>query len=893
MKNIVIVIGSILLVHISILAQTPDTLWAKTYGGVAEESGNFVQQTNDLGYIIAGGTESFGSGGTDIFLIRTNSQGDTLWTKTYGGVNADIAYSVQQTNDGGFIIAGQTASYGVGSNDIWLIKTNSLGSIIWTQTYGGIGNDRVASIKQTPDGGYIISGTTNSFGGAYDNVYIIKTNSSGVVQWETTWDRPDANNDDRGGEIQLTSDGGYIMVGHSYNYNGGGIKVTLLKLDSFGTIEWWKAHGIEVDQRGSSVLQTDDGGYIFSAYTGLANSDFWLVKTDSAGDTLWSKRFGGLNDEYPGQMWATADGGYVIAGYTTSFGAGGKDVWLVKTDQNGNEVWNQTFGGSGDDIGVSVQQTQDEGFIIAGRTNSFGAGSSDVWIIKTEKWWLNQISIEDAGGAESSGVLVFGQHPDATDSIDFSLGEYEIPPPPIAENFDARFILPTSIEVSSLMDLRASSETEITWTMSFQPGPAGYPITFSWADLSIYSGTFYLTDRINGTFVNVNMKNQGSYILTNPAITSLNIIYKGEFCSVVSVNDAWNMISVPYLAEDMSQTNLFPTATSFAYGFDNSYVVEDTLIASVGYWLKFGGNEEIQICGTKLGDEIQVEAGWNMFGVFGEDIPVSQLTTTPPGIIATYIFGFEEGYEIADTLRSGKGYWVRVTSDGVINLNSGSTPKGGAENQLLVQLDKKWGKIIITDNAGKSFTLYAVNGQADLNRYELPPVPPSGIFDIRYGSGRFAEDLNRTAQSIEMLGIDYPVSVKVENMIITLQDESGTTVNAELEPGEELTINDNSTKKLFVISTELITPLKYSLEQNYPNPFNPVTTIKFSVPETANVTLNIYNVLGEKVGILVNSKLDAGKYSFQWKAENVASGIYIYELRTNKFISTKKMILLK
>jgi len=382
MKKFTNITSAILLLSISLFAQAPDTVWTKTYGGVSEEWGHFVQQTSDLGYIIAGATESYGAGSTDIYLIKTDYLGDTLWTKTYGGPNADIAYSVQQTNDGGYVIVGQTYSYGAGGSDVWLIKTDASGNVIWTKTYGGSNNEHGVSVKQTTDGGYIISGTDAYDFSPYDDVYIIKTNSLGDTLWTKTWNRPDANNDDRGGEIQLTDDGGYIMVGHSYNNNGNGIKVTLLKLNSSGVIEWWKAHRIEHEQRGSSVLQTDDGGYIFSAYTGQANPDFWLVKTDSAGDTLWSKRFGGPNDEYPGQMWQTADSGYVIVGYTASFGSGGNDVWLVKTDMNGNEMWNLPIGSSGDDRGVSVQQTMDRGFIIAGRTNSFSSGDYDVWIIK-------------------------------------------------------------------------------------------------------------------------------------------------------------------------------------------------------------------------------------------------------------------------------------------------------------------------------------------------------------------------------------------------------------------------------------------------------------------------------------------------------------------------------
>ena len=216
-----------------------------------------------------------------------------------------------------------------------------------------------------------------------------------------------------------------------------------------------------------------------------------------------------------------------------------------------------------------------------------------------------------------------------------------------------------------------------------------------------------------------------------------------------------------------------------------------------------------------------------------------------------------------------------------------------SSGELVKCFREDWGKIIVTDNTGKSFTLYAVKSEVDLNEYELPPLPPAGMFDIRFGSGRIAENLRNNVQSIEMSGIQYPVTVKVENMSIVLKDKTGTEINEELYPGEELKITNKSINKLVVLSGEVIAPIKYSLEQNYPNPFNPTTTINFSIPEATKVTLTIYNLLGERVSVLVNSELEAGNYSYQWNARNVATGLYIYELRTDNFVSVKKMVSLK
>ena len=188
--------------------------------------------------------------------------------------------------------------------------------------------------------------------------------------------------------------------------------------------------------------------------------------------------------------------------------------------------------------------------------------------------------------------------------------------------------------------------------------------------------------------------------------------------------------------------------------------------------------------------------------------------------------------------------------------------------------------------------MYAVKGEVDLSQYELPPAPPTGMFDIRYSSGRIAENLNSAVKSIDMSGVTYPLTVRVEGMDIRLMDETGKAINVNLKAGEDIVISDASVMKLMV-SGEMI-PAEYALAQNYPNPFNPGTVIEFSLPEdVGNVTLSIYNMLGEKVAELVNTALTAGKYQYQWNAQNVATGMYIYELRTDKFVSVKKMILMK
>jgi hypothetical protein len=361
-----------------------DTIWTRTFGGTNIDIAHDVQQTTDSGYVMTGYTRSIGPSGRNVWLVKTDADGNMEWQKAFGGSSDDEGYSVKQTREGGYIITGYTKSYGAGVNDVYLVRTDAAGNQLWHKTFGGQYDDEGYSVLQASDGGFIVGGVTSSFAAGGRDVWMIKTDSSGNELWRKSHG---ALSSDGARCIEATRDGGYILTGWTFSY-GTDIygSVWMVKTDSAGNLEWHKVFGGTGADRGYCVQQTSDGGYVLTGYTdsfGAGNYDLYLIKTDDAGNERWSKTFGGTGRDYGNSVIQTSDGGFVIAGYTLSFGAGGDDAWIIRTDEYGNEYWKRTYGGSASDIAYSVKETYDGSIVFAGHTLSYGAGLHDAWLVKT------------------------------------------------------------------------------------------------------------------------------------------------------------------------------------------------------------------------------------------------------------------------------------------------------------------------------------------------------------------------------------------------------------------------------------------------------------------------------------------------------------------------------
>ncbi len=355
-------------------------IWQKTYGGTGFDGAQYIQQTSDGGYIAVGWTDSFGSGGYDGYLLKLDGSGNLKWQKTFGGNQDDWFNCVRQTSDDGYIAVGWTYSYGQGLADVYVVKLDANGELTWEETYGGDGFDEGYYIEQTADGGFVIVGESNSFVSGPVDVYVLKLDANGNLEWQKTYG---SDGSDEAFCIRKTSDGGYIIAGRSDPQNPGMYDAYILKLDANGELTWQNTYGGDDWDEAKSIYQTSDGGYIAVGVTNSlgAEWDAYAFKITPDGMLQWQHHFGGTSSDEAHDVCQTMYGDYIVVGVTYSFGRGG-DVYLLKLDESGNQKFPRNYGGNTFDEANSIECTSAGRYIIAGRSDLFGTGCDDVYILK-------------------------------------------------------------------------------------------------------------------------------------------------------------------------------------------------------------------------------------------------------------------------------------------------------------------------------------------------------------------------------------------------------------------------------------------------------------------------------------------------------------------------------
>ena len=398
-------------------------LWETTAGDIGSETVASLDQTNDGGYIFVGNTNSKGAGGYDVYMVKTDYFGNILWERTHGGSANDYGYSVEQTSEGGYIIAGTTSSFGAGSRDGYLIKTSPAGTIQWYNTFGGTQIDEIYSVQETSDYGYILAGKTESFDYGSGDVFLVKTDSSGNMLWKKHFG---GTSPDTAAYVRETSDQGFIICGSTSSFeeeSEGFTDFYIVRTNSEGQLLWEKTYGSTGwSDEAHCIQETSDGGFIVTgalrAYSiGTGTWDIGLIKLDEDGNLKWSKQFGGTGRDVGKSVQETTDGGYIILAETNTYGAGSDDMYLIKTNSSGIKEWDMLFGGTGSDRSYAIETTYEGGYVIAGTTDSYGAGDNDFYLIRLG----NFRPIANAGGDQTVYADSFGTaevYLDASDSND-------------------------------------------------------------------------------------------------------------------------------------------------------------------------------------------------------------------------------------------------------------------------------------------------------------------------------------------------------------------------------------------------------------------------------------------------------------------------------------------
>jgi photosystem II stability/assembly factor-like uncharacterized protein len=549
-----------------------------------------------------------------------------------------------------------------------------------------------------------------------------------------------------------------------------------------------------------------------------------------------------------------------------------------------------------------------------------GAGG---YIPRLPYQFRNKLIVSDNGG--TSDTLTWGSQPGATIGLDAVFGEANLGSKPPIGTFDARWrVSPSVATKTNMLPMIQSGSPTNTYTCEFQPGPGGYPVTIRWNASEFPTGNVMLVDAATGgTKYKVYLKGQSSVVITDASVGSVNIIVRIPAYYTYYKN--WNIISMAQVST-VSSTKAynFPRAVSSAFGYLNGYYAADSLKNGLGYWLKFPGPDSLQV--PIEGDPlttitIPVDSGWTIIGSVAQSVAPKDILQSPSDALVSPVrmYGFKSGvgYTLTDSVRGGYGYWVKVNKHGSITLG-GTVTKQIARSSEIDALNKL-NTLLISDGSGGQQKLYfgGIDRKSDAleGSFELPPPPPPGILDASFAKRQLIAKIDYSHSDFAEIPVfiqsqNYPVKISLN--ITEAQIRSITVLNAVTkkivgvitsEHNKPIYVSDRSTSQLVLKVTFGSTdvPKQFALLQNFPNPFNPSTTIRFQLPVQAAVTLELYNILGQRVKYLMNQEqMGAGTHDVTLDASSLASGVYFYQIRalgaadgSNLFHDVKKLLLVK
>jgi len=783
--------------------QLRGALWSKSYGGVNADAGRAICETTDGGFIIAGFTYSLGQGYADAYVLKVDAQGVREWEKTFGGSNWDYAYDVIQTQDGGFVLAGYTASFGAGSKDVYAIKLGATGELQWEKTFGGAAIDVGKSVCELTDRSLLITGYTASYGAGEEDVYAIKLNSDGDELWSKTYGR---GRSEMGAACRCTADGNVVIAGSTGTepFSSGNMDYYLMKIDPAGNLIWEKAFGNSISAHpydwANAVVGARDGSFVITGNSDIRSPlDVYAISADGEGNMGWQQHYGERFYDYANSIEQTSDGGFLICGAQKDNSTEDKNVCVIKTDSSGNEIWRKTFGDEGADWASDFCQTRDGCYAIVGHTKSFGAGDFDVLLLKITSLYPRFNAAPTSGHA-----------PLTVEFADWSLGEI------------------TDWQWDFDSDGVTDSESQNPSWIYGEPG--NYDVTLrirnaTQSDTIIISNLIQVFDGRSALLFD----GSASKIIC-PASASLNIT-ENLTAEAWIYPENWgpnSMIGFGRIMEKQ-QFSLFLIDSSPA--FNKHCLALQLLHAGGARSISMSPDSSIQlntwqhVAVTYAGNSSEVRMYVN-----GIEQSV-RFTVAPSGLIAD-----NGGYDLIIGNNANNSYGFKGTLDEV----------------------RLW-------NAVKSQQqiFEAMNGHYGVNKTGMV-----GCWGLDEGSGTAALDVS-----------DYR--------------NDGAITDAAWVQG--LSLVPTSVRK----SATTAPPDHFLLLENYPNPFNPVTMIRFFLPAASPVKLDIFTATGVWITTLMDARCDDGYHELTWngrdaRGNSVCSGVYFYRLTSHAGASeVKKMVLLK
>ncbi|APF20287.1 Sulphatase-modifying factor protein [Caldithrix abyssi DSM 13497] len=520
--------------------------------------------------------------------------------------------------------------------------------------------------------------------------------------------------------------------------------------------------------------------------------------------------------------------------------------------------------------------------------------------------WQSVLTVSDENGNKSE--LTFGTATNATDNYDDDYDQYAPPPPP-SGSFDASFSLNNERYIKDFRaPLSSDDSVRIVWNVEFQYSNGGDPITLEWNNSAFNDEGYYtlVDDPDSPQEINIDMREDSSYTVINTEIDELFIVYQNVTSFEVFLMKDWNMVGLPLEVHDGYYLTLFPNAIeNTLYSWQGYYELEDTLKPGVGYWLRNEIDDTVQINGKAIQSvTIDLIKDWNMIAGPSGDVPLAAVEDPDQVIIENTLYQWDGYYVLSDTIRQGKGYWLRASDSGRITISlANNTNSEYLAKRKVYHIIYSYPTITITDAGGSHRNLYLglkYKNAEDSLKYTLPPVPPSNCFDVRFDNQCYATGKNEVKILIQTS--NYPINVEITGLEskdgyqYVLKANEGNEQFTFKESGEF--VFNNKLIESLILTIEKIIPKKFMVYQNYPNPFNPTTEIRYDLPESGKVKIEIYNILGEKIRTLFSGYQEAGIHKIKWDGKNamghpMSSGIYFYIVNKGMKRFVKKMILMK